>query len=197
MLLGIVRRDAATVRGSASIQEVDTILDHLAMTLLVQVERHPLWQLAKTELRATASAHAVDHRPELLAYWTTLGDRIAAREDAFHVLSRWDGIPDDRRPELLAFDGTPASRAAMFIREFSLTGAWIGAASLDERLDLLTERERAAVMQLVYGDSSDNQAIADGLGIGVRTAEGHIRRAMVKLHCASRTELALKVLRLA
>ena len=52
----------------------------------------------------------------------------------------------------------------------------------------LTRREME-VCRLAAGGLS-NKAIADRLGVGVRTVEGHLLRAMTKLGVRSRVDLA-------
>ena len=57
-----------------------------------------------------------------------------------------------------------------------------------ELLDALTQRERTIAVRAAAGAS--NKAIAEELGISVRTVEGHLYQVYSKLHVASRRELA-------
>ena len=57
-----------------------------------------------------------------------------------------------------------------------------------ELLDSLTHREKTIAVRAAAGAS--NKAIAEELGISVRTVEGHLYQVYSKLHVASRRELA-------
>jgi len=63
-----------------------------------------------------------------------------------------------------------------------------GRQSLQRRLADLTEREREVVQWLVEGRA--NKAIADQLGISVRTVEVHRARVFEKMEVKSAVELA-------
>ena len=109
-----------------------------------------------------------------------MGDLIAAVDAAAHAAAtyrsqdlRGSALGSSTRAEALAEQCGRASTPAL--RQAS------------ERLPL-TDREREIVMLLGQGLTSP--AIAERLGLSVRTVEGHIYRAMVKTGTASRDDLA-------
>jgi DNA-binding CsgD family transcriptional regulator len=123
-------------------------------------------------------ARVADVEPEVVALADAIGrGSLTDHAEALQALrSRYPGLnaqptPRDRRNALLLRSLSPAGSAA---------------------LERLTARERAVALHLLSGDSTGQTA--EGLGIGRRTVETHVRNLYHKLEVHSRTELRAELL---
>jgi DNA-binding NarL/FixJ family response regulator len=132
--------------------------------------------------RAHAQAWADEDAERLLQAadaWARLGDLVAAGDAAAQAA-------DQHRRQ--GRNGSALSAAALAEKLAGRSGAHTPALAIAARPLPLTAREREIVALAARGQS--NKTIADRLTLSVRTVEGHLYRAGLKLGVSDRTAMA-------